>query len=157
VQGVCLPDLEGEHIMSFKRLCTARLTTQLSHLVTQKPSATMLAEHQTHYIYSESKSCGFHSVLLCIRNVRIYSSIKIKFTSAMVVLFKYGLNKRTMNLWAIINKGAPKALTPCRLSTSSGNLERLNSTDTFLRRENACTNFLLAPKQSGIRCTHIKI
>jgi len=28
---------------------------------------------------------------------------------------------------------------------SSGDLERLNSADTFLRRENACTNFFLVP------------
>jgi hypothetical protein len=28
---------------------------------------------------------------------------------------------------------------------SSGDLERLKSADTFLWRENACTNFLLVP------------
>jgi len=100
---------------------------------------------RTHYIYSESKSCGFDPVLLYIHNVRIYSSIKIKFTSAPVVLFKYGLKKRAIDLWATSNKRALTALTPCRFSMSSGNLERLNSTDTFLRRENACTTFLLVP------------
>ena len=145
MQGVCLPDPEGEHIMSLKRLCTARLTTQASHLVTQKPSATLLVEHQTHYIYSESKSCGFHPVLLYIHNLRIYSSIKIKFTSAPVVLFKYGLNIRAIVLWPTSNKRVLNALIPCRHPMSSGDLERLNSADTFLRRENACTNFLLVP------------
>ena len=145
VQGVCLPDPEGNTLWSFKRLRTAHLTTQLSNPVTQKPPATLLAKHQTHYIYSESKSRCFHPVLFYICNVRIYSPIKIKFTSAMVVLFKYGLNKRAIALWAISNKRTLNALTPCRLSMSSGDLERLNSADTFLRRENACTSFLLVP------------
>jgi len=131
--------------MSIKRLPTARLTTQPSHLLIQKPSATLLAEHQTHYIYSESKSCGFHPVLLYICNVRIYSSIKMKFTSAMVVVFEYGLNKRTTNLWLASTKRALNALIPCRHPMSSGDLERLNSADTFLWRENDCTNFLLVP------------
>jgi len=140
-----LPHPKDEHIMALQRLRTVHLTTQPTHLVTQKSSATLLAEHQTHYIYSESKSCGFHPVLLYICNVRIYSSIKMKFTSAMVVLFKYGLNRRAIALWAISNKRTLTALTPCRLSMSSGDLERLNSADTFLRRENACTTFLLVP------------
>jgi len=63
----------------------------------------------------------------------------------MVVLFRYGLNKRAIVLWATSTKRALNALTPCRLSMSSGDLERLSSADTFLRRENACTNFLLVP------------
>jgi hypothetical protein len=140
-----LPDPEGNTLWSFKRLHTAHLTTQPSHPVTHKPSATRLAEHQTHYIYSQSKSCGFHPVLLYIWNVRIYSPTKIKFTSAMVVLFRYGLNQRAIPLWVASNKRALNALTPCTLSMSSGDLERLNSADTFLWRENACTNFLPVP------------
>ena len=100
---------------------------------------------RTHYIYSESKSCGFDPVLLYIHNVRIYSSIKMKFTSAMVVVFEYGLNKRTTNLWLASTKRALNALIPCRHPMSSGDLERLNSADTLLRRENDCTNFLLVP------------
>jgi len=132
VQGVCLPDPEGNTLWSFKRLRTAHLTTQPSHPITHKPSATLLAEHQTHYIYSQSKSCGFHPVLLYICNVRIYSPKKIKYTSTMVVLFRYGLNKRAIVLWATSTKTAFKALSPCRLSMSSGDLERLNSADTFL-------------------------
>ena len=69
----------------------------------------------------------------------------MKFTSAMVVLSKYGLNKRAIDLWAISTKIKLNALTPCILSMSSGDLERLNSANRFLRRENACTNFLLVP------------
>jgi len=145
VQGVCPPDPESEHIMFLQKAAHCSPKTQPLHLVMQKPSATLLAEHQTHYIYSESKSCGFHPVLLYICHVRIYSSIKIKFTSAMVVLFKYGLNIRAINLWATSNKRALNARSPCTHSMSSGDLERLNSTDTFLRRENACTTFLLVP------------
>jgi len=80
-----------------------------------------------------------------ISNVRIYSPTKMKFTSAMAVLFKYGLNKRTDDLWITRIRRTLNALIPCRLSMSSGDLERLNSADTFLRRENACTNFLLVP------------
>jgi hypothetical protein len=67
------------------------------------------------------------------------------FTSAIVVLFKYGLNKRANVLWDTSTKREVNALTPCMLSMSSSDLERLNSADTFLRRENACTNFLLVP------------
>jgi hypothetical protein len=145
VQAVCLPAPEGNTLWSFTRLPTARLTTQLSHPITQKPSATLLAEHHTHYLHSESKSCGFHPVLLYIFNVRIYSPIKMKFTSTKVVLFTYGLNSRANALWTTSKKRTLKALSPCRHSMSSGNLERLNSADTFLRRENACTNFLLVP------------
>jgi hypothetical protein len=63
----------------------------------------------------------------------------------MVVLFKYGLNDRASVLWTTSTKRALNVLIPCRLSMSSGDLERLNSADTFLRRENACTNFLLVP------------
>jgi hypothetical protein len=124
---------------------TVCLTTKPSHLVTQKPSATLLAEHQTHYIYSEANSCGIHPVLIYIRNVRIYSTIKIKFTFAMVVVFEYGLFKRVSNLWPASTKRALNALIPCRHPMSSGDLERLNSADTFLWRENACTNFILVP------------
>jgi len=36
VQGICLPDPEGNTLWSLKRLRTARLTTQLSHHVIQK-------------------------------------------------------------------------------------------------------------------------
>ena len=72
-------------------------------------------------------------------------STKIKFTSAMVVLFKYGLKKRNVVLWTTRIRRTLNALIPCTLSMSSGGLERLNSADTFLRRENACTNFLLVP------------
>ena len=63
----------------------------------------------------------------------------------MVVLFKYGLNTHAVVLWANSTKIKVNALTPCTLSMSSGDLESLNSADTFLRRENACTNFLLVP------------
>jgi hypothetical protein len=63
----------------------------------------------------------------------------------MVVLFEYGLNKSAINLWPASTKRALNALIPCRHAMSSGDLERLNSADTFLRRENACTNFLLVP------------
>jgi len=63
----------------------------------------------------------------------------------MVVLFKYGLNIRATSLWPASTKRALNALIPCRHSMSSGDLERLNSADTLLRRENACTNFLLVP------------
>jgi hypothetical protein len=81
----------------------------------------------------------------------------MNFTSAMVVLFEYGLNKRAIDLCATNNNRALIALIPCRLSMSSVDLERLNSVDTFLRRENACTNFLAVPWQSGKRCTWLKI
>ena len=145
MQAVCLPDPERNTLWSFKMLRTARLTTQLPQPVTQKPPAMLLAEHQTQYIYCESKSCGFHPVMFYISNVRIYSPTKIKFTSAMAVLFKYGLNKRTDALWTTRRRRTLNALIPCTLSMSSGGLERLNSADTFLRRENACTNFLLVP------------
>jgi hypothetical protein len=70
---------------------------------------------------------------------------KINFTSAMVVLFMYGLNRRAIALCATSNKRALIALTPCRLSMSSVDLERLKSAGTFLWRENACTSFLLVP------------
>ena len=63
----------------------------------------------------------------------------------MVVLFKYGLNTKAIVLWDTTTKRALNALIPCTLSMSSGDLERLNSADTFLWRENACTNFLLVP------------
>jgi hypothetical protein len=63
----------------------------------------------------------------------------------MVVLFKYGFNERATNLWVASNKRVLNALIPCRHPMSSGDLERLNSAETFLRRENACTNFLLVP------------
>ena len=76
LQGVCLPDPERNTLWSFKRLRTARLKTQLSHPVTEKTSAMLLAEHQTHYIYFESKPYIFHPVLLYIFNVKIYSPIK---------------------------------------------------------------------------------
>jgi len=123
------------HYVLQKAVCCSP-KTQPSHLITQKSSAKLLAEHQTHYIYSESKSFGFHPVLLYICK---------KFTSAMVVLSKYGLNERAIDLWPASTKRALIALTPCTLSMSSGDLERLNSADTFLWRENACTNFLLVP------------
>jgi hypothetical protein len=132
-------------LWSFKILCTAQLTTQLSLPVIQKPSATLLAEHEIHYIYSRSKFCGLNPVLLYICKVTIYSPIKMKFTSTAAVLFKYGLNKRANDLWDTNNNRALNALIPCRLSMSSGDLEGLNSADTFLRTENACTNFLLVP------------
>jgi len=63
----------------------------------------------------------------------------------MVVLFKYGLKIRTISLWPASTKSVLNALIPCRHPMSSGDLERLNSADTFLLRENACTNFLLVP------------
>ena len=131
------------HYVLQKAVCCSP-KTQPSHLITQKSSAKLLAEHQTHYIYSESKSLVF--IQCCYTFARsVYSPIKKKFTSAMVVLSKYGLNERAIDLWPASTKRALIALTPCTLSMSSGDLERLNSTDTFLRRENACTNFLLVP------------
>jgi len=69
----------------------------------------------------------------------------MKFTSAPVVLFEYGLNKRAIDLWATSNERVLNALIPCTHPMSSGDLERLNSADTFLWRENACTIFLLVP------------
>jgi len=131
--------------MAFKRLRTAHLKTQLSHPVTQKHSATLLAEERTREFCSQSKSCVFHSVLLYICNFTIYSPTEIKLTSAMAVLFKYGLKRRTSDLWLSSKNRTLIALIPCRHSISSGDLERQNSADTFLWRENACTNFLLVP------------
>jgi len=85
--------------------------TQPSHLITQKSSAKLLAEHQTHYIYSESKSLVF--IQCCYTFARsVYSPIKKKFTSAMVVLSKYGLNERAIDLWPASTKRALIALTP---------------------------------------------
>jgi hypothetical protein len=63
----------------------------------------------------------------------------------MVVLFKYGFNERATNLWVASTKRALNALTPCKHPMSSRDLEKLNSAETFLRRENACTTFLLVP------------
>jgi hypothetical protein len=63
----------------------------------------------------------------------------------MTVLFKVGLEERTMHLWATNNSAALIALIPWTESMSSVDLERLKSSKAFLRREKACTNFLPVP------------
>jgi hypothetical protein len=84
----CLPAPDDEHIIILLNAAhyspnntanTSRNTETLSKL---------MAEHQTRYIYYESKYCGFRPVLLYIFHFTIYYHIKIIFTSAIVVLFK---------------------------------------------------------------------
>jgi hypothetical protein len=69
----------------------------------------------------------------------------MKCTSAMTVLFKVGVKERSMHLWTTNNSAALIALIPWTVSMSSADLERLKSSKAFLRRENACTNFLPVP------------
>jgi len=134
INTLCPP--KGSHCSPQNTVITSRNTETLSNTAGRTSNSLHLLE---------SKSCGFHPVLLYICNIKLHFSIKMEFTSAMVVVFEYGFIKRASNLWPASTKRALNALIPCRHPMSSGDLERLNSVDTFLRRENACTSFLLVP------------
>ena len=67
-----------EHILDLQKLahCSPKNTT-ITYRRTEL-SAKLLAKRRTRNFCSQSKSCGFHSGLLYICNVTIYSPTKIK-------------------------------------------------------------------------------